>query len=162
MLALLLGFFGISGCSKEIDHYGDSRIDHEATDRAIQQLARQRPVETYFEIIPPARINPKNIEDNDPQLFTIDFQDGFLGQWVEVYHNGEPLLSERLKSNPRGYADTVSFRYAEVPVVFVLRFPLMEAEETFTIDVGQGRFLGIAMRNGGLVLTLQEGPFFYE
>lgn len=160
LFSLLFAILLLSGCGTEIDLYGESRIDPESTDRAIKQLQEQQTTETYIKIIPPAVINPKNIEDTDPRLLTIDFQDGFNGIFAQVIYQDKVIFNERLLSNRYGYADTASFVYLEEPVSFTIRFPTM-GEETFTVDPADGRFFGLAIRGSQLVVTFQENPFFY-
>jgi len=156
-LALCLG-----GCSTEIDHWGDSRIDHEATDRAIKKLQQQPPAESFVKIIPPADTNPRNLEDTDPNLLTIDFQSGFNGEIVEIDYAGQTAFGERLNSNRQGYADTVSVTFDDPSVALTVRIVQWQAERSFTVDVSEGRFLGISLKNGEVLLTLQELPFAYS
>lgn len=116
-----------------------------------------------FMIVPPATMNPKNLEKApDPQIITIDFQDGFSWVPTVVRVKGDIIFSERLRSNADGYADSISFHYDEPPARFTLIFPTYKMQETFTVDPEKGRFLGISFVNNQLKLELQDGPFFYD
>lgn len=151
----------LPGCGTEIDLYGDTRIEPLSTDRAAANLRSQPVPPGIFKIIPPAAINPKNVADTDPHLLTIDFQSGFNGLPAQVIYRDELIFNERLVSNARGYAGTVSFVYREEPISFTIRFPTM-GEETFTVDPDNGRFFALAIKGRQLVVTFQEGPFFYK
>ncbi|WOO43051.1 hypothetical protein [Rubellicoccus peritrichatus] len=158
---LLISVFFLFGCTSAVGLYKDTRIDPESTSRAEENLEKQSSSEGVFKIIPPAVINPKNLEVNDPRLITIDFQSGFNGLPAEVIYQGEIIFSERIRSNLQGFADTVSFVFTEEPVSFTIRFPTM-GEETFTIDPEDGRFFGLAIQGNQLVVTFQDSPFFYS
>lgn len=182
IICLLL--FGLSGCGETIDLYGESRLDRpdpvantekdwdspyrnkKPTEQEANQAATSNQSdinsEGIFLIVPPADINPKNLEsDPDPKLITIDFQKGFEWLPTEVIVDGEVIFSERLRSKPNGFADSVSFQYTDVPARFTLVFPTLGMSERFTVDPSKGRFLGINFVNRELSLELQESPFFY-
>jgi len=95
-------------------------------------------------------------------LLTIDFQSGFNGEIVEIDYAGQTVFGERLNSNRQGYADTVSVTFDDPSVALTVRIVQWQAERSFTVDVSEGRFLGISLKNGEVLLTLQELPFAYS
>lgn len=118
--------------------------------------------EGVFRIIPPAVINPRNLQyAEDPRIITIDFQQGFHGVQAQVIYEGEVIFNSRLRSNQDGFADSVNLRYGQPPVRVTLRIPSRGIDETFVIDPDKGRFLGIGFQGPQLMLNLQERTFFY-
>ncbi len=183
-LLLIVGAALVSGCGETIDLYGESRLQtaepvqaredpQDNPHRNVKPHSKAKTPEPntktdygasegIFMIVPPADLNPNNVEGTqDPQIITIDFQKQYNWMPVQVVVDGKVIFEERLKTDNRGYADSVSFHYERPPARFTLVFPSMGMRETFTVNPDKGRFLGVAFIDGQLKLDLREGPFFY-
>src|SRR6185436_12494000 len=94
---------------------------------------------------------------------TIDLQDGFKDDTVEIVMPGNPLLRVQNVTTKllTGIADSKTVQVPEGSLDIGIRVPSRGLEARYTIDSQKDKYLGFSIQDGEIGMFPQENPFGY-
>ena len=101
---------------------------------------------------------------NPSHQMILDFQAGFRATDLTVVLNGDTTLFQGTQTSDPviGYAGTVKATVHESRIVLDVQINEQVDSVSFELDLRKGRFIGLSLIEGKLILEQWKEPFYYD